>query len=99
MLIRQRQKFSMKTRIRTEAAALSNCLACFNRPACPVGMGVADCDDRHFNAEELAASRSVLHSGLIVLVTVMGIMMAVNAVVSHVGAEQYERVPHIVSNR
>jgi hypothetical protein len=62
-------------------------------------MGVSDCDDRHFNAEELAAVSLGTSLGLIVLVTVMGIMMAVNAVVSHVGAEQYERCRISSDNR
>lgn len=89
----------MKTRIRTEAAALWQIAwPVLIGQLATVGMGVADVAmTGHFNAEELAAVSLGTSLWTIVLVTVMGIMMAVNAVVSHeVGAEQYERVPHIV---
>jgi len=89
----------MKTRIRIEAAALWQIAwPVLIGQLATVGMGVADVAmTGHFNAEELAAVSLGTSLWTIVLVTVMGIMMAVNAVVSHeVGAEQYERVPHIV---
>lgn len=89
----------MKTRIRTEAAALWQIAwPVLIGQLATVGMGVADVAmTGHFNAEELAAVSLGTSLWTIVLVTVMGIMMAVNAVISHeVGAEQYERVPHIV---
>jgi len=89
----------MKTRIRTEAAALWQIAwPVLIGQLATVGMGVADVAmTGHFNAEELAAVSLGTSLWTIVLVTVMGIMMAVNAVVSHeVGAEEFGRVPHIV---
>ncbi|MET3134700.1 MATE family multidrug resistance protein [Oxalobacteraceae bacterium GrIS 1.11] len=83
--------------IRTEAAALW-------RLAWPmlvgqlatVGMGVADVAmTGHASAEELAAVSLGASIWSIVLVTVTGIMMAINSVVAHeVGAGNLQAIPH-----
>ncbi|MBC3932232.1 MATE family efflux transporter [Undibacterium curvum] len=89
----------MKTRIRTEAAALWHLAwPVLIGQLATVGMGVADVAmTGHFSAEELAAVSLGTSLWTIVLVTAMGVMMAVNAVVSHeVGAGQTQRVPHVV---
>jgi MATE family multidrug resistance protein len=85
--------------IRTEASALW-------RLAWPmligqlatVGMGVADVAmSGHASAEELAAVALGASIWSMVLVTVMGVMMAINSVVAHeFGAGRLERVPHLV---
>ncbi len=63
-----------------------------------VGMGVADVAmTGHTSATELAAVALGASIWSIVLVTVSGIMMAINTVVAHeVGAGQFGRIPHIV---
>ena len=63
-----------------------------------VGMGVADVAmTGHTSATELAAVAVGASIWSIVLVTVSGIMMAINTVVAHeVGAGQFARLPHIV---
>jgi MATE family multidrug resistance protein len=63
-----------------------------------VGMGVADVAmTGHANAEELAAVSLGASVWSIVLVTVNGIMMAINTLVAHeVGAAQLGKVPHLV---
>ncbi|WP_317205449.1 MATE family efflux transporter [Janthinobacterium sp.] len=63
-----------------------------------VGMGVADVAmSGHASAEELAAVSLGASIWSIVLVTVLGIMMAINSIVAHeVGAARTARVPHIV---
>jgi MATE family multidrug resistance protein len=63
-----------------------------------VGMGVADVAmTGHVSAEELAAVSLGTSVWSIVLVTVMGVMMAVNSVVSHeMGAGRFERISHTV---
>lgn len=63
-----------------------------------VGMSVADVAmTGHLSALDLAATALGTSLWAIVLVTVMGIMIAINAVVAHeVGAESYERIPHIM---
>lgn len=63
-----------------------------------VGMGVADVAmTGHVSAEELAAVSLGASVWSIVLVTVMGIMMAINTVVAHeIGAAHYDRIPHVV---
>ncbi|MDE2429737.1 MAG: MATE family efflux transporter, partial [Burkholderiales bacterium] len=89
----------MKTRIRTEAAALWQIAwPVLIGQLATVGMGVSDVAmTGHLSAEELAAVSLGASLWSIVLVSVMGIMMAVNTVVAHeVGAEAYQRVPHIV---
>ena len=61
-----------------------------------VGMGVADVAmTGHVSAEELAAVSLGTSVWSIILVTVMGIMMAVNSVVSHeMGAARFDRRVH-----
>jgi multidrug resistance protein, MATE family len=63
-----------------------------------VGMGVADVAmTGHVSANELAAVSLGSAVWIIVLVTVMGIMMAVNSVVAHeIGAGQHARIAHVV---
>jgi MATE family multidrug resistance protein len=63
-----------------------------------VGMGVADVAmTGHVSAEELAAVSLGASVWSIVLVTVMGIMMAINTVVAHeMGAANYALIPHSV---
>ena len=63
-----------------------------------VGMSVADVAmTGHVGADDLAAVSLGASIWSIVLVTVMGFMMAVNAVVAHeVGAGSLEHIPHIV---
>ncbi|MES2257274.1 MAG: MATE family efflux transporter [Pseudomonadota bacterium] len=85
--------------IRTEAAALW-------RLAWPVlvgqlatvGMGVADVAmTGHASAEELAAVSLGASIWSIILITVSGIMMAINSVVAHeVGAGAFGTIPHSV---
>lgn len=51
----------------------------------------------HLSANDLAAVSLGASIWGIVIVTVMGVMMAINAVVAHdVGAGKFERVPHVV---
>ena len=63
-----------------------------------VGMGVADVAmTGHVSAAELAAVSLGASVWSIILVTVMGVMMAINTVVAHeTGAGQYGRIPHVV---
>jgi multidrug resistance protein, MATE family len=63
-----------------------------------VGMGVADVAmTGHVSAIDLAAVSLGASVWMMVLVAVMGIMMAVNAVVAHeMGAGNMRRVPHVV---
>jgi MATE family multidrug resistance protein len=63
-----------------------------------VGMGVADVAmTGHVSAEELAAVSLGASVWSIVLVTVMGVMMAINTVVAHeMGAANYRLIPHSV---
>jgi multidrug resistance protein, MATE family len=63
-----------------------------------VGMGVADVAmTGHASAEELAAVSLGASVWSIIIVTVSGIMMAVNTVVAHeVGAAQFGRIGHVV---
>jgi MATE family multidrug resistance protein len=63
-----------------------------------VGMGVADVAmTGHVSAEELAAVSLGASVWSIVLVTVMGVMMAINTVVAHeIGAARYDQIPHSV---
>ena len=63
-----------------------------------VGMGVADVAmTGHVSAAELAAVALGASVWSIILVTVMGIMMAINPIVSHeVGAGQFGSIPHSV---
>ena len=63
-----------------------------------VGMSAADVAmTGHASADDLAAVALASSVWSIVLVTIMGVMMAVNAVVAHeVGAGAAENIPHIV---
>lgn len=63
-----------------------------------VGMSVSDVAmTGHYSADDLAAVALGASLWAIVLVTVMGIMIAINAVVAHeVGAANFEKVPHIM---
>ena len=63
-----------------------------------VGMGAADVAmTGHTNPEELAAVSLGAAIWSIVLVTVSGIMMAINTLVAHeIGAARHDQVPHIV---
>lgn len=63
-----------------------------------VGMGVADVAmTGHVSASELAAVSLGASVWSIILVTVMGVMMAINTVVAHeVGAGQFASIPHSV---
>jgi len=63
-----------------------------------VGMGVADVAmTGHVSADELAAVSLGASVWSIVLVTVMGVMMAINTVVAHeIGAARYDQIPHSV---
>lgn len=63
-----------------------------------VGMGVADVAmTGHVSAAELAAVSLGTSVWSIILVTVMGIMMAVNSVVAHeMGAGRFDRISHSV---
>ena len=63
-----------------------------------VGMGVADVAmTGHVSAAELAGVSLGASVWSIILVTVMGVMMAINSVVAHeTGAADYARVPHVV---
>ncbi|MBV8667383.1 MAG: MATE family efflux transporter [Burkholderiaceae bacterium] len=63
-----------------------------------VGMGVSDVAmTGHLSAGDLAAVSLGASVWSIVIVTVMGVMMAVNAVVAHeFGAGSFDRIPHVV---
>ncbi len=63
-----------------------------------VGMGVADVAmTGHVSATELAGVSLGASVWSIILVTVMGVMMAINSVVAHeTGAAAHARVPHVV---
>jgi MATE family multidrug resistance protein len=63
-----------------------------------VGMGVADVAmTGHVSAAELAAVSLGASVWSIILVTVMGVMMAINTVVAHeIGAGQFGSIPHTV---
>ncbi|MGK5077889.1 MATE family efflux transporter [Janthinobacterium sp. HLX7-2] len=63
-----------------------------------VGMGAADVAmTGHTNPEELAAVSLGAAIWSIVLITVSGIMMAINTLVAHeIGAARHDKVPHIV---
>ena len=63
-----------------------------------VGMGVADVAmTGHVSAAQLAAVSLGASVWSIILVTVMGVMMAINSVVAHeIGAGQFASIPHTV---
>ncbi|MBC3882418.1 MATE family efflux transporter [Undibacterium sp. LX40W] len=63
-----------------------------------VGMSVADVAmTGHLSSQDLAAVALGASLWSIILVTVMGIMIAINAVVAHeVGASAFDKIPHIM---
>ena len=89
----------MKTKIRTEVLALCQLAwPVLIGQLATVGMSVADVAmTGHYNSADLAAVALGASLWSIVLVTVMGIMIAINAVVAHeVGAGAFGRIPHIM---
>ena len=89
----------MKTKIRTEVAALWYIAwPVLVGQLATVGMSVADVAmTGHLSAEDLAAVSLGASLWTITLVTVMGIMISINAVVAHeVGAAAFDRIPHIM---
>ena len=63
-----------------------------------VGMAVADVAmSGHASAQDLAGVSLGASIWIIVVVTLMGVMMAVNPLVAHhVGAKEFDKVPHLV---
>ena len=91
--------YGMKTKIRTEVAALWQLAwPVLIGQLATVGMSVADVAmTGHLSSEDLAAVALGASLWMIVLVTIMGIMMAINAIVAHeVGAGAFGRIPHIM---
>lgn len=89
----------MKTRLRTEAAILwTIAWPVLIGQLATVGMSVADVAmTGHLSADDLASVSLGANVWVIILVSVMGIMMAVNTMIAHeVGAENHQRVPHMV---
>ncbi|HTD05809.1 MATE family efflux transporter [Undibacterium sp.] len=89
----------MKTRIRTEVRALWQLAwPMLIGQLATVGMAVADVAmTGHVSAGDLAAVSLGASIWSIIIVTVIGVMMAVNAVVAHeVGAGELGRIPHVV---
>ncbi len=89
----------MKTRIRTEAAALWQIAwPILIGQLATVGMSVADVAmTGHLSSQDLAAVALGASLWSIVLVTVMGVMIAINAIVAHeVGASAFDKIPHIM---
>jgi MATE family multidrug resistance protein len=89
----------MKTEIRTEVAQLWQIAwPVLIGQLATVGMSVADVAmTGHLSAQDLAAVALGASLWSIILVTVMGVMISVNAVVAHeIGAAALEKVPHIM---
>jgi MATE family multidrug resistance protein len=89
----------MKTKIHSEIAALWKLAwPVLIGQLATVGMAVADVAmTGHLSSEDLAAVALGASLWMIVLVTVMGIMMVINAIVAHeVGAGAFGRIPHIM---
>lgn len=89
----------MKTKIRTELAKLWQIAwPVLIGQLATVGMSVADVAmTGHLSAEDLAAVALGASLWSIILVTVMGVMISINAVVAHeVGAGAFEKIPHIM---
>ncbi|MFZ6800970.1 MATE family efflux transporter [Undibacterium sp. Di24W] len=89
----------MKTEIRTEVAQLWQIAwPVLIGQLATVGMSVADVAmTGHLSAQDLAAVALGASLWSIILVTVMGVMISVNAVVAHeVGAAALDKVPHIM---
>ena len=90
---------SRNTRIRTEIAALwLLAWPILVGQLASVGMAVADVAMAgHASAQDLAGVALGSSVWMIVVVTLMGIMMSVNPTVAHhVGAGEFDRVPHVV---
>ncbi|MDY7540110.1 MATE family efflux transporter [Undibacterium sp. RTI2.1] len=89
----------MKTKILTESRAMWQLAwPVLIGQLATVGMGVADVAmTGHASANDLAAVALGASLWAMVLVTVMGVMMAINAIVAHeVGANAHHKIPHIV---
>ncbi|MES2106307.1 MAG: MATE family efflux transporter [Pseudomonadota bacterium] len=89
----------MKTKIRTEVRALWQLAwPMLIGQLATVGMAVSDVAmTGHVSAGDLAAVSLGASIWSIIIVTVMGVMMAINAVVAHeVGAGELARIPHVV---
>ncbi len=89
----------MKTQIRTEVAKLWQIAwPVLIGQLATVGMSVADVAmTGHLSAQDLAAVALGASLWSIILVTVMGVMISVNAVVAHeVGASAFNKIPHIM---
>ena len=89
----------MKTKIRTELKSLWQIAwPVLIGQLANVGMGAADVAmTGHLSAQDLAAVALGTSLWSIILVTVMGVMIAINALVAHeVGANNLPRIPHIV---
>ena len=89
----------MKTKIRSELKSLWQIAwPVLIGQLANVGMGAADVAmTGHLSAQDLAAVALGTSLWSIILVTVMGIMIAINALVAHeVGANNVKRIPHIV---
>lgn len=89
----------MRTHIRTEVAKLWQIAwPVLIGQLATVGMSVADVAmTGHLSAMDLAAVSLGASLWSIILVTVMGVMIAINAVVAHeVGASRFDKIPHIM---
>ncbi|MBR7800763.1 MATE family efflux transporter [Undibacterium fentianense] len=89
----------MKTKIRSELAKLWQIAwPVLIGQLATVGMSVADVAmTGHLSADDLAAVALGASLWSIILVTVMGVMIAINAVVAHeVGAGAFDKIPHIM---
>ena len=89
----------MKTKILNEVAALWKLAwPVLVGQLATVGMAVADVAmTGHLSSEDLAAVALGASLWMIVLVTIMGIMMSINAIVAHeVGAGAFGHIPHIM---
>lgn len=86
-------------RLRTETAALwALAWPMLVGQLATVGMAVADVAMAgHASAQDLAAVSLGASVWSIIIVTIMGVMMAVNPIVAHhVGANEPDRIPHVV---
>jgi MATE family multidrug resistance protein len=95
----RKMALSRNMRIKQEAAALWQLAwPVLIGQIATVGMAVADVSmTGHASAQDLAAVALGASVWVIVLVTVSGIMMAINAMAAHeVGAGQIGRIPHLV---
>ncbi len=89
----------MKSKIRSEIAKLWQIAwPVLIGQLATVGMAVSDVAmTGHLSSQDLAAVALGASLWSIILVTVMGIMIAINAVVAHeVGASAFDKIPHIM---